>query len=423
MTDKYSLKDKTICVVDFGNQIQIAQRLARDYGKVILCIPSVLNGYKGHKALDIGRNVENIIRVEEYERYKSEIDIFCFTDIHLSGTQEQLRSEGFPVFGSGTFGQLESNRLGFKKLLESLELPVNEYEIAEGINELEEKLKVLDDRYIKSSLRLDMETWHHQNYILSKMELKEMENDMGIYENQETYIIDSPIKAVGEVGYDGFCINGTYPIETLCGIEIKDAGYVGRIIRYKDLPKQITESLDKLAPIFQNGNYMGAISTEVRVDKNKVGYFTDLTARFPEPPTSLMLELYTNFSEIIWDVANGIVPKIEYKYNWGVELILKSESAKTKPVAIQFPDEYKNFIKLKNLVIDDDGTYFYSDNGVPMQEIGACIGLGRTLDEAIKMAKEVAQSIKGFDVKINIDSIEDAQDEIQELRKNGIRFL
>lgn len=423
MIDKYNLKNKTICVVDFGNQIAVAQRLAKDFGRVIYCMPSVINGYKGHKAVDIGRNVPNIIRVEEYEGYKNEIDIFCFTDIHLGETQEQLRKEGYPVFGSGRFGNLESDRLGFKEMLKELGLPVNNYDVARGINELEDKLKQVDDKYIKSSLRLDMETWKHQNYTLSKMELKEMKSDIGVYENQETYIIEEPIEAIGEIGYDGFCINGMFPTETLCGVEIKDAGYCGTFIKYKDLPKQVTESLDKMSPILRAGNYMGAISTEVRVDKNKVGYFTDVTMRFPEPPTSLMLEIYTNFSEIVWEVANGIVPNVQYKYKWGVELILKSESAKSKPIAIQFPEIYKDFIKIKNLVIDDDGTYYYSFNDVPMAEVGACIGLGNTLKEAIDMAKKISESIKGFDLKINVDSMEDAQKEIDDLRKNNIKFL
>ena len=117
------------------------------------------------------------------------------------------------------------------------------------------------------------------------------------------------------------------------------------------------------------------------------------------------------------------MPKVEYKYDHGVELIIKSELALTEAVAIQFPIEYKNNISVKNLVIDDDGVYHYTPNGVPMKEIGSVVGMGRSLGEAVKMATEIAKTIKGFDLKINTDCIEDAQKQIAEMAKIGIRYL
>jgi hypothetical protein len=423
MEDKYGIKNKTVLCFDFGSQIQVAQRLSKDFGKVLYYIPSVINGFEDHKAHDIGRGVEGVERVYDWWDYYDEIDLFVFTDIYMGGLQEFLRSRGKLVFGSGKAGKLETDRLGFKELIKELGLPVNEYDVANGIDELDFKLKSVEDRYIKSNLRGDMETFHHTNYVLSKTELKRMKHDYGVYDKQETFIIESPIESIAEIGYDGYCIQGAYPDVSCCGIEIKDVGYLGRMTRYNELPKQVTDVNDKIAPIMQGFDYRCAFSSEIRITKEKVGYFIDTTNRFPEPNTSLTLEMYDNYSEIIWEVANGIVPKIQAKYNWGCEFIIKSELAKTEPVAIQFPEKYKDNIKIKNLVVDENGTSYFTPNNVEMCEIGAVVACGKTMEEAVKMATEISKTVKGFDIKINTDCIEDAKNQMKELNKNGIRFI
>ena len=191
----------------------------------------------------------------------------------------------------------------------------------------------------------------------------------------------------------------------------------------KDLPKQITEVNEKFAPIFESYGYCGAFSTEIRVDKKGVGYFIDITARKPQPNTSLTLEMYDNYSEIIWMVGSGEVPVIKSSEKWGVQVIIKSEVAKTLPVAVQFPKKYAKFIKIKNLVVDDEGVSWYTPNGVEMCEIGAIVATGKTRKEASDKVKEIAKTVIGFDLKINCDALDEAEEEIRELTKNGIKFL
>lgn len=341
----------------------------------------------------------------------------------MGGLQEFLKRQGKAVFGSGKSGKLESGRLDFIKLVEMAGLPVVKYDVAVGVDELDEKLKKVEDKWVKSELRGDCETFHHTNYELSKMELKRMRHDMGVYDKMETYLITNPIEAIGEIGYDGYVVDGNYPEISCSGIEVKDSGYIGKMIRFNDLPKQLKDVNERFGTFFKSFNYRGAFSTEVRVDKEKRGYFIDPTMRFPQPNTSLTLEMYDNYSEIIWDVANGVLPEIKYSYKWGVQFIIKSEIAKTEPCAIQFPDKYKNFVKIKNLVVDNDGVYYYTPNNIEMCEIGSVVGLGRTMDQAIKMASEIAKEVKGFDLKINTECLGDAKDQIEKLSKYGINFL
>lgn len=417
------LDDKICCVIDFGNYIKVAQRLAKDFEKVYYYNPTVLNGFPEHNPVDIGRGVPEIVKITDWEDFYEEIDIFVFPDLYYAGLQDLLRRNGKLVFGSGKGQVMETNRGYLKRLQKELGLPTNEYEEIEGLYELENRLRGVEDKYIKSALRGDSETFHHINYTLSKEELKGMKHRMGIFDKKESYIIESPIESIAEIGIDTMCIDGEYLAESLTGIELKDTGYYGKIVRYDKLPKQLKNVTDALAPVFQSFEYRGAYSNEVRIDEDGVGYLIDSTNRFPSPPVTLMLTMYENFSEIIWSVASGIVPIVEYKYQHGVEFIIKSELAMTEPVALQFPIEFKDSINIKNLVIDDDGTFHFTPNGVPMKEIGSVVGVGHSLEQAVKMATEISKTIKGFDLKINTDCIEDAQKQIKELNKNGIKYL
>lgn len=417
------LNTVTACVIDFGNYIGVARRLAKDFKRVLYYCPYVINGFPEHNPVDIGRGVFEIEKITDWEDYYEEIDIFVFPDLYFAGLQEMLRRQGKIVFGSGRGQIMETDRGMMKSLQRDLGLPLNEYEEVEGLYELEELLKVTEDKYIKSGLRGDNETFHHTNYVLSKEELKGMKHRMGIFDKKEKYIIETPIESIAEIGIDTMVCDGQYLDESLTGIELKDVGYYGKMVDYDKLPKQLKLITDKLAPVFREYSYRGAYSNEVRVDKKNVGYLIDQTCRFPSPPTSLMLCMYENFSEVIWSIANGFLPTVKYKYKHGVQLIVKSDMAQTEPVALQFPMEYRDYIDIKNLVVDDDGTYYYTPNGVTMKECASVSGLGNTMEEAVKMATEISESLKGFDIKVNCDCIGDAKKQIEGLKKHRINYL
>lgn len=419
-----NLKDKTVCICDFGSYMGVARRLSKDFGRTLYYAPSDINGYRDHRAYDIGRGVLGIERIHDLEEYENQVDLFVFPDLYMIGKQEQLRNSGKLVFGSGRGQIMETDRGGMKRMQKELGLPLNDYEEIEGLYALEERLKVLEDRYIKSTLRGDNETFHHINYVLSKDKLKSMKYKMGIFDRKETYIVETPIPSISEIGIDTMIVDGEPLSDNLTGIELKDIGYYGRIMPYANLPKQLKDVTDKLAPVFRAYGYRGPYSNEIRIAMDMLGYLIDATCRIPSPPGSLMLLIYQNFSEMVWEVASGNVPKVQYGDDHGVQFIIKSDIAKLEePVAIQFPSEYADNIDIKSLVIDDNGTWYFTPNGYDMKEIGSVSATGKTMKEAVDKATQIAESIKGFDVKINTDCICDAEEQIATLNKNGIKYL
>lgn len=420
-----NLQNKAALVFDYGSYISLALRLSRQggFGKVYYYVPLVHNGFPTHRPFDIGRNVEGIIKVDEWASVIDEVDIVVFPDVYEPALQEYFSSIGKAVFGSKYAGKLEYDRVLLKDKIDGLGLPINDYWIAKGVDELESILKQETDVYVKSSHRGDSETWHSTNYLLSKGELNRLRTSLGAYANEEVFVVESKIKSLAEVGIDTFCINGDYPKDCLTGVEIKDTGYYGRVVKYDSLPLQLKRVSDQFSSTFNELNYCSFHSNEVIIGEDRKGYLIDLTNRAPQPPSDLMSEIFTNFPEIIWQIGNGITPELEYKYTHGVQFIIKSELGKTDASPIIVPEEYKNFVKIKNLTIDEDGIWYYTPQEIEMCEIGSVVGFGNSMREAIDMATMIADSLEGFDIKINTDCIEEVKEQIGRLRDIGIHYL
>lgn len=420
-----NLKQYNCLTIDYGSYISVAERLGREdgFGKSYYAMPYVYNGYPDHKSEDIGKNVPNVIKVREWAEIINDVDLIVFPDAHEPALQEFFVGLGKKVYGSRYASELEHDRVLLKKKMEELGLPVNDYWVSVGVDELEELLKSKENLWIKSRLRGDLETFKHTNWILSKGELQRMRTNLGASQNNAIYVSEEDIDSLAEIGADLECIDGMYPTENLNGIELKDTGYYGQILPYDLLPKQLKNVSDKLSNTFRELSYRGAYSNEVIIDKKLKGYLLDNTCRCPQPPTDLKMEMYTNYPEVIWFVANGIVPKIEYKYKHGVQFILKSDLAKTDASPIIIPDQYKNFVKIKNWTIDEDGVSYYVPLGIEMSEAASCVGMGNTMREAINMATKIANSLQGFDIKINTDCIDKVKEQIGRLKAIGIHYL
>lgn len=419
------LSQYKILIIDYGTNISVAVRLARDFGTVFYWAgPYVTNGFPEHSPLDVGNNVPNIVKVKEWAEVIDEIDMAMFTESMEPYLQNDFKKRGIPVFGSVFAEKLEHNRLFIKETLKELGLPVGPYSVAHGLDELEQILRNSKGCYVKNCLRGNGETWKHKDWRLSKRQLIKLRHKMGLYENRETYIIDQELECFIEIGYDGFIVGGQYVPISMCGAERKNSCYLGKFIRYQWLPEQIRLVNDKLAPLFEEMGYNGHYSNEIILSKDKRGFLLDNTCRMPSPPGELMQEAYTNYSEIVWEIAHGRMPVIEFEHEWGAQLIIKSAIAENDPSPILVPDEYKKYVKIKNLSIDEDGTWYYVPYlGADMEEMGVIVFTAPTEEKVIKGIKEIAESIEGFDIRVDVGSLDEAKKSLDKLRKSGINYI
>jgi hypothetical protein len=417
------LSDKTCLVYDYYDKMEIAIRLAKDFGKVFYTGPYVMNGSPSHEAIDMARNVPNIERVREWSEVIDQVDIVVSTDAHEPYLQKHWKSLGLRVFGSFFACELENNRRLGKQTLYDVGLPVGIYYKADGVDELEERLKTAPHSWVKGGMRGDGETWEHKSWEFSKGELLDVRHNLQIFQSQPKYTIEHHIDGLAEIGMDIPTTGGKFTSHCMAGLEVKDCMYVCKIVPYHSLPFQLTDITSRLAPIFNDMEYSGIFSDEVIIGEDKRGYMLDFTCRFGQPPTSIITSMWKNFSEIIWKIAGGIIPEIEYEFEYAVQFIIKSDIAETRPSPIRIPTEYREFVKIKNLVIDEDGTWYYTPNGMKMKEIGAVVGLGHSIQEAHQQASKITDSIEGFDVFIKSDAMDKAKRSLDRLKKAGINFI
>jgi len=179
---------------------------------------------------------------------------------------------------------------------------------------------------------------------------------------------------------------------------------------------------DKLTKTLRTYHYRMALSLESRITKDGTAYLLDPCCRFPQPPTSLYIEMYDNFPDLVWQVANGDTPEISSKYKYGVQIVLKSEFAKKDFIRVKFPKEIENYVKIKNLCIED-GMWNYLPQEHDAEEIGGVIGMANTLKEAKQMCIKNAEQVTGDGLYWEKNALDAADEDIARLVKFGIKIF
>lgn len=416
------LKTKSVLVYEYGTFLHVAQRLAKDFGRVMYYTPWKYTYPELRYALP-GLGIPNIERVSNFFDRVDEADIIVFPDIMDADLQLYLESKGKKVWGSRRGEELEIDRDGIRKLMKELELPVPQYEVVVGMDNLRKYLKENNNIWVKvDCFRGDFETFQSKNYRYIETYLDDLERQFVSIKNHIRFVCEQNLDHQVELGYDGYNIDGQFPEKTICGLEVKDMGYVGIFKDYKDLPEPVINFNNKIAPILKEIGYKNMFSTELRIGKDHVGYMTDACCRFPSPPSELYTNMIDNFSEIIWEGAHGncIDPICKHKY--GVEVMISCNWAEKNWLPVQFTDKYADNIALKNCA-RIDGQYYVIPQRLELSEIGAISVTGDTLEDAVKNIEAISDDLRAFSLKIPMGSIENAKKEIEKLEKFGYNFF
>jgi hypothetical protein len=195
---------------------------------------------------------------------------------------------------------MELYREQMNEYMKTLDLYVTPYETITGISNLREYLKKHDDVYVKCSiLRGDFETFHAVNYRHVEPKLDELTHNLGAMKDIKEFVVEDAYNDAVETGMDFYTVDGQYPSRTLVGIEVKDLGYIGKIMDYDKISPKLTDYNTKMSETFKNYGYRGFFSTEIRISKDKPPYMLDFCARAGSPPSELYQLMYKNLAEII----------------------------------------------------------------------------------------------------------------------------
>jgi hypothetical protein len=374
----------------------------------------------------IGRDLPGITRIWEFWDDLDSVDTFVFPDVGDVSEQRELRRQGRAVFGTGgnkkdkDIAELEVDRELFKKTLMRRGLAVPKWKLIKGIDNLRAFAKDNPKFWVKPNVgeRGVFETFFIESYEESASKLDQIAHDLGIARNVCEFMTEKPIEGC-EPGDDVFVCNGKPYDIGLYGWEHKGDSYLCKVTKMDDMVKSLKKVHEAMMPVYLSCEVNGAMSTEIRVGKNKVPYFSDICSRFGNPPAGVISSIYKNFPQIVQGIAHGEVVEPEFRSKFGAELSVDSAECGNEPTPFEFNSKDWLNIKLRT-ACKVEGVFQH----IPFPRNGSTIvkavGLGDTQDEAENECLKAAENFKCPHKSYNKNSFEELREMIKEGEKVGL---
>jgi hypothetical protein len=406
-------------MVDNGLFLPLAQKLAPSF-KRMLYWSEWQEAFPMINRRIIGDGYENIERIDEIWTHKNETDLYIFPDIYRSGLQSELESQGKLVWGSRNGDRLETNRGTFLRVLQEIGLPVPTFEEVKGLTELRAVLHDREDVYLKmSKYRGSFETCHWRSWREDEGLLDGWAVKFGPLKDLLTFYVFDALATDLELGVDTFCIDGQFPRLMLHGLEAKDKGYLGGVMKRDELPQQLQDVLTAFGPVLGKERYRNAFSAEVRVVEG-TGYFIDPTCRFPVPGSGAEMELIGNLPEIIVAGAMGELVEPEMAAQFAVECVLIAKREKHRWCVVDFPEAVKPFVKCGDSC-EVDGRICIPPDEKHDEEIGWIFATGDTIEKTVETMKTRVKLLPDG-VHACTESLFDLLKEAEEAKSEGIEI-
>ena len=426
---KPDLKKLTICIVDTGLCLHLAEKLSHSFGRVLYHIPDS-NTFQTPNIEQIGTGIEGVERILNLFEYihvnpeERNVNMFFFTYIGMSWLQDHLRELGYPVGGSGFSDLVELDREKFLKELTKAGLPVAPYKVIKGIDKLRGYLENYDGPmplHIKiSKYRGLMESMKYEGLEDIDPFFDDLSCRLGAYKDQLRFIVQEHIKSKCEIGMDSLCLDGESPEEALTGIEGKDSWFIGSFGKINDILRTISE---KMKALYAKLGISGHRSNEVRITEGGKAFPIDETIRVPIPPGALFPEILEddNYAQALWDIANGRLPVLKSKATHGALIIMKSSWYGEKhPLVVRYPKTLASYLRFRNYCIDEGVTKIIpNDNDADFCEV---VAIGKSAEEAMTLCVERAEQVKGYQVKYETNCLCEAMEAVANAAKFGFKL-
>lgn len=412
-------KDITALVFDHGLFLPLAQKLAETYKRVLYHTPWEQSFPTLDKCI-IGDGFDRVEWCGDIWKVKKDVDLFIFPDIQHAGLQQELKDQGCAVWGSGSADTLEMNREKFHRVLGEVGLEVPVFERIMGVTALGKHLRDKTDKIIKiSKYRGSFETGKWRNWAVDEGLINSFAVRFGPARELVPFLVFDPIDTEIELGCDTFNVRGQWPDKMIQGYENKDAGFLCAVRPTEKMPEQVREVLDAFGPVLGEHGYANSFSMEIRVQDDK-SYFIDPCCRFPMPPTSSKLELWSNLSLVILAGAHGELVQPETSAPFSAECAVKLKMEKGEWGCIQIPPELEQWLKCSNCC-NVDGVTGFPPLEFRDDTIGWLVATGDTIKETLAtLVERVGLLPAGLDV--NLMPLVELLEQIHAAEAQGIEF-
>lgn len=418
------LSDLTAVVVDHGRFVHVARTLGKQFGKVYYTSPEERDCPLLREAV-VGDGFPEIERVKSLCEVRGQCDLFVFPDIGFEAEQEDLRSQGLPVWGPGGAGELESNKGVFLKALADAGLPVAPHVIIKGMTNLILHLMEVEDVYIKvSKYRGDFETMHWTNWGDMEGTLDTLAVRFGAFKEFITFYVFDAIDTEIEDGVDAYLVGGQWPQTVLHGVENKDKSYAGTMQKFDELPEEVRKVNEAFGPILNQMSDNGAMkfSTEVRITKDGESFFIDPTCRFGSPPSQGECAIIKNLGEII---ARGAIESVcvepEFDDPFVVQAAVSLCEDRTEWHSFKLDQEVDDALKGGFCCRVHDRLALPPITEYHSSEVGYLCATGATLQAAIEKLRDLKDKLPDG-MKCDFVSLADLLKEIHTAEDAGLPF-
>jgi len=411
------------CVVDYGTFASLSEKLAETMAKVFYYSPFE-SEYLDCAPCFRGMGLDNVERVEDYldPKFLASVDLFVFPDRGFGGLQRHLRDDmQKAVWGSQGLCRIEEFRTEFIDLLRELEMPMVQSVEVNGLSALVKYLRTVNDKWIKiDRYRSCMETWKHIDFDHSVREFERLAKLFGPMKEQVDFIVQDVIETDVEIGYDGWSVDGLFPLSSFQGYEGKNETYLGRVLPASDIPEEVRYVNEKLALLLRYYGYRNFWSTEIRV-KDGEPFFIDPTPRMPGQTGEQLMETCTNLPDIIWSGANGEMIEPEFAHEYAVEVTLHYTAGSSDSwKGFVVPDSVSQWLKPYHYCRVDGMVHVLPHER--SDEVGVMIGVGETAEEAIEHLKTNLEEIKDEPISADVRGFVDLLEKIKVAEEEGMHF-
>lgn len=344
-------------------------------------------------------------------------DMVFIPEVGLGDIADQCRRLGKPTFGSSIEGDsLEQNRELMRKIQKRINLPVQQTDLVKGIPALREFLKNNPDKYVKTDIfRKEIESFYCRTYDEVKLYLDTLEVALGPFSEEVGFMVEEKIGDSSEPGYDCLYWGNGWVTPQLWGFEVSKTSYLGKYVDV--LPPPLKEVQDALTPLLKKIKYRGAQSVEIKVTRDGKPYLLDICSRFPAPLSTLYTLSIKNYTEVLWNIANGKEVKIEPLGKYVAALPLSSSVGEEQYVELDIPEKYKKYVKVRTATMINNKMYSVKGNSLIYLLVACSDDYNKLIEFLIKLSTKV----HAFKLDLtNVENLKQAGKEVEKMKEFGM---
>ena len=412
------VSDKSILIYDGGCFTSVAERIARDAGKVSYFVPWYSSELKIARSY-IGHGLDKVEVTTDFWGLIDSADLIFFPDVYQWDLMELLSTQGYSVLGSGKSSILELNKKESRDICVDAGINMSKSEVVVGLDSLIEFLKGKTNKVVKPVIfRGESETFKYVDEESSKSLFDKVSLNLGPFANDYEFLVEDMVEGI-ECGVDGIVTDGEYLNPLLFGAT-SGYGYLAKVLPEENIPDPFKNTLSKLLPIFKQYETRMFFGTEEIYDK-KSSYLLDLTLRMSNcHVSSIWTELISNFSEVVYGLGTGEKVDLSTDYTHCGSAVLVVSHEVDEWATIKSPEGSENWLKLEYNAKNKEGDYVIAPRG--QVTIGAIISLGNSWDEVIAQLQERFEQVS---CSIPLDPIpgeSEFREIIEKVKEYGIEF-